>query len=99
VFELIQASDSGVLPAGALAMAFGVISIIIYLITIALGIGCFTAWSWVWPVGVIFTIIELVQGIVDLFLIGATVLIGIAIYGIIILYLFQPQVKKYFGRS
>jgi hypothetical protein len=85
--------------AGALGAAIGVLAIIIGLIELALGVGCFMAWPWVWPVGVIVTIIGLIIGIVNLFSVGAGALIGIVISAIILWYLFQPQVKKYFGAA
>jgi hypothetical protein len=85
--------------AGALGAALGVAFVIIGLIELALGVGCFMAWPWVWPVGVIVTVISLIIGIVNIFSAGWGALIGIVIAAIILWYLFQPQVKKYFGSS
>lgn len=84
---------------GVLGAALGVGFIIIGLLELALGVGCFMAWPWVWPVGVIVTIIGLLIGIANLFSAGWSALIGIVISAIILWYLFQPQVKKYFGRT
>ena len=58
-----------------------------------------TAWPWVWTVGVIFSAISIHIGIMNLFSQGAGALLGIIIAAIILYYLFQPQVKAYFGKT
>jgi len=89
--------------AGPLGAAFGLVFgfglVIIGLIFIILGIGCFKAWGWVWTIGVIITIIYLILGIIDLVQSGASALIGIIISIIILWYLFKDNVKKYFGKA
>ena len=72
---------------------------IIGLIFIILGIGCFKGWGWVWTIGVIITIIYLILGIIDLVQSGASALIGIIISIVILWYLFKDNVKKYFGKT
>jgi len=84
---------------GPLGVAFGTALVIIGLIQIVLGIGCFMAWPWVWTVGVILTVISLLMGIASLFTTGAGVLLTIIIAAIILYYLFQPHVKAYFGKA
>lgn len=84
---------------GGLGAAIGVIAFIIGVIDLLLGIGCFKAWSWVWIVGVIFSAISILIGIVSLLTTGFSALLGIIIAAIILYYLFQPQVKAYFGKS
>ena len=84
---------------GDLGAAIGIIVFIIGVIDLLLGIGCFKAWPWVWIVGVIFSAISILTGIGSLFTAGAGALLGIIIAAIILYYLFQPQVKAYFGKS
>lgn len=84
---------------GGLGAAIGVIAFIIGIIDLLLGIGCFKAWPWVWIVGVIFSAISVLIGIVSLFTTGLSALLGIIIAAIILYYLFQPQVKAYFGKT
>ena len=84
---------------GGLGAAIGVVAFIIGVIDLLLGIGCFKAWSWVWIVGVIFSAISVLIGIVSLFTTGLSALLGIIIAAIILYYLFQPQVKAYFGKT
>jgi len=84
---------------GVIGLALGFVLVIVGIIEIILGIGCFKAWGWVWIVGVIITVISLVMGIIDLFTSGMGALIGIIISAIILWYLFQANVKRYFGKS
>jgi hypothetical protein len=84
---------------GGLGAAVGVILVIIGLVFIALGIGCFKGWPWVWPVGVIFTIIGIIINLLSIIANPASAIIGIIIDIIILWYLFQPQVKAWFKVS
>ncbi len=84
---------------GSLGAAVGVILVIIGLVFIALGVGCFKGWPWVWPVGVIFTIIGIVINLLSILSNTASAIIGILIDIIILWYLFQPQVKAWFGAA
>jgi len=84
---------------GSLGAAIGVIFFIIGIVDLLLGVGCFMAWPWVWIVGVIFSAISVLIGIVSLFSNWASALVNIIIAGIILWYLFQPQVKAYFHHS
>jgi hypothetical protein len=82
---------------GGIGAAIGITLFVIGIIDLLLGIGCFKAWPWVWVVGVIITAISILIGIASLFTTGASALLGIVIAAIILYYLFQPQVKAYFG--
>ena len=84
---------------GAIGAIIGVILFIIGVIDILIGIGCFKAWGWVWIVGVIFMVINLLIGLVSLFSSPVTGLVTIIIAAIILWYLFQPNVKAYFGKT
>jgi hypothetical protein len=84
---------------GSLGAAVGVILVIIGLVFIALGVGCFKGWPWVWPVGVIFTIIGIVINLLSILSNTASAIIGILIDIIILWYLSQPQVKAWFGAA
>ena len=72
---------------------------IVGIIYILLGVGCFKAWPWVWIVGVILTALGLLFGLVTLVMGGYSAIVGIIIAAIILYYLFQPQVKAYFGKA
>jgi len=84
---------------GAIGLAIGFGFIVIGIIEIILGIGCFKAWSWVWTIGVLITIISLLMGLVSLVTSGTGAILGIIVSAVILYYLFQPHVKAYFGKS
>ncbi len=99
VVLLIAGSIMTVAGMGGLGTAIGVIFFIIGIVDLLLGVGCIQAWSWVWIVRVIFSAISILIGIVSLFTTGFGAVVGIIIAAIILYYLFQPQVKRYFGQS
>jgi len=84
---------------GIIGLGLGVVLLVIAIIEIVLGIGCFRQWGWVWTVGVIVTVISLLGGIIDLFRTGAGALVGIVISIVILWYLFREDVKNYFGKA
>jgi len=88
-----------VIGLGALGAIIGVILFIIGIIDILLGIGCFKGWGWVWTVGVIFMAINILIGLVTVFSSPVTGLVSIVIAVIVLWYLFQPNVKAYFGKT
>ena len=89
----------GSLVAGPIGFGVGVVFIIIGIVDLALGIGCFKAWPWVWTVGVIFSILSIIMGVYSLVTTGLAAVIGLIIPVIILYYLFQPKVKAYFGKA
>ncbi|MDD1719039.1 MAG: hypothetical protein LUQ25_03170 [Methanoregulaceae archaeon] len=88
-----------VIGLGAIGAALGVIFFVIGIIDILLGIGCFMGWGWVWTIGVIFMILNLIIGLISLFGSPVTGVITIIIAIIVLWYLFQPNVKAYFGKT
>lgn len=78
---------------------FGFIILCIAIVDLFLGIGCFRGWGWVWIVGILFMVINIVVGIMSLFSAPIYGVISIIIAAIILWYFFQPQVKAYFGRT
>lgn len=88
-----------VIGLGALGAAVGVILVIIGLIFLFLGVGCFKGWPWVWPVGVVLTIISLIINLLSIVASTGSAIVGIIISIIILWYLFQPQVKAWFKQT
>lgn len=68
-----------------------------------LGIGCFKGWGWVWTLAVIFAVLGIIMQIASLAMTGtagiASVIIGILINAVILWYLFQANVKQWFGKA
>jgi hypothetical protein len=84
---------------GAVGAAFGGAFVILGIVEIAIGIGCFKGWGWVWTVAVIIAIINLLTGIYALVTTGFSALLSLIITIIILYYLFQPNVKAFFGKA
>jgi len=95
----ILISTVGTLIAGLFGLVAGVVIVILGLIDIVFGIGCFMGWPWVWILCIILAVVHLLFGIAGLFTSGFSSLIGIIITGIILYYLFQPNVKAWFGQE
>lgn len=83
-----------------IGIEFGAIGGIISAIVIALGVASFVmAWgllqgkSWAWTSTLVLTIISLIFDLA-----GAN-LVGLIIEGVILYYLFRPNVKAFFGKS
>jgi hypothetical protein len=86
---------------GALAFVFGGAELIVGAVSLAFAIGAWSGRPWAWALGVIAALANIVLPIIWL-LIGASsilnVAISLAISGIILYYLNQPTVKRFFGR-
>ncbi len=83
-----------------IGIEFGTIGVTISVIVIALGVASFVmAWgllqgkSWAWTSTLVLTIISLIFDLA-----GAN-LVGLIIEGVILYYLFRPNVKAFFGKS
>jgi len=83
-----------------IGIEFGAIGGIISAIVIALGVASFVmAWgllqgkSWAWTFTLVLTIISLI------FDLAGVNLVGLIIEGVILYYLFRPNVKAFFGKS
>lgn len=84
---------------GIFGIAAGAVIVLFGLITLALGVGCFKGWAWIWTVGVLFTGINLVMAIISLLATGGVSLISLLLSVIILYYLFQPGVKTWFKKE
>ncbi len=95
---------AGGLLAGALFTAlFGLSGVVLGVLELILGFGFWTLKPWSWMLGIILSIAGIVIALLTILagrgggLIGAV--IPIVIYGVILYYLFTPEVKKAFGRA
>lgn len=93
----------GLMTAGGGAlMIIGLVSLVLSILYLAFAWGAWTLASWGWTLGVglaaasiLLTLFGFTQGTQEI--IGA--LISLAISGVILYYLFQPDVKAAFGRT
>jgi hypothetical protein len=86
---------------GALAFVFGGAELIVGAVALAFAIGAWSGRPWAWALGVIAALANVVLPIIWL-LVGASsilnVAISVVIAGLILYYLNQPAVKRFFGR-
>ncbi len=83
----------------SLGMATGVVFLIDALIMGAISYGFLKGWSIMWYLGLIFTIIGAVFNIFFIAMGSAPNLLSLVVQVIIILYLFKPNVKRFFLKS
>ena len=80
-------------------LAGGIGSIILGIASLVVAWGLLKGAGWAWIITLIITIISIIANIVSLAGGNTASIIGIIIEGIIIYYLYRPNVKSYFGRS
>ncbi|MCQ2079866.1 MAG: hypothetical protein MJZ38_07430 [archaeon] len=73
-----------------LAGAVGIVAIILGIIPFIIGYGMLKGWKIMWYLGVIFGILSIIVGVLDLNI------ISIVIQLIILYYLFRPKVRAFF---
>lgn len=84
---------------------FGIISIPLGIANLIVGIGLLKGKGWAWIGAVILSIISIIFNIVYIAILGGVeddsiggTIVGLTIDGIILWYLYRPNVKSYFGR-
>ena len=80
-------------------LAGGIGSIILGIASLVVAWGLLKGAGWAWIITLIITIISIIANIISLVGGNTASIIGIIIEGIIIYYLYRPNVKSYFGRS
>ncbi|MCX6693410.1 MAG: hypothetical protein NT074_02490 [Methanomicrobiales archaeon] len=89
---------------GPISTIFGIAATILGIISLVLGVGCFMGWGWVWTFAVIVSILNIIMSIGGWAISGFSgiveppLVIGVIIPAIILWYLFQENVKRYFGK-
>jgi hypothetical protein len=92
----------GLTALSVLSLAFlagGIGTIILGIASLVVAWGLLKGAGWAWIITLIITIISIIVNIVHLASGNTAQIIGIIINGIIIYYLYRPNVKAYFGRS
>lgn len=87
---------------GGIAFLGGLIILAYSLLSLALAYGFWTLKSWAWPLGVGVQALGIVQAVLQFLTQGTQIfslLVSLAIAGVILWYLFQPHVKAAFGRA
>jgi uncharacterized membrane protein (DUF2068 family) len=85
---------------GPLMVAGGFFAILSGILGLIAGYGLFTLKGWGWTLAMVFSVINVIHNVIGLFQ-GASIpgaIVGIVISGLILYYLFQPHVKRAFGK-
>ncbi|HEY9399061.1 MAG TPA: hypothetical protein VIP29_04095 [Nitrososphaeraceae archaeon] len=103
---LIFGGIAGVAVGGIIAEELGIAIIAASSVGLALGIaGLFIAWGlitgkgWAWIITIIITIIMAIVNIISIASGRYEHIFGLIINGVILYYMYRPQVKGYFGRT
>jgi hypothetical protein len=106
---LIGGGIGGIVAGGILSSEFGVVGGLIIAsssVALALGIaalviawGLITGKGWAWIITIIISIIMVIVNIIQLVNGRYEHIIGLIINGVILYYMYRPQVKAYFGRT
>ncbi len=83
---------------GPIGLIIGFIFIIVGIIDIIIAIGLFMAKGWAWLLAVIFAILNILASLIQA-VASIWAIIGVIIPIIILWYLFQPNVKAFFGKA
>ena len=81
------------------AIIAGSVAIVLGIVWFVLAWGLLTGKGWAWIITVILSIISIVFGIVGIASGGAPSIISLIINGVILYYMYRPNVKSYFGRG
>jgi hypothetical protein len=87
----------GVLGGGGIAI--GAVLIILGIISFIVAWGLLKGSGWAWTITIILSIISIIMGILSLVAGNFGSVVNIVIAGIIIYYLFRPNVKAFFGKT
>lgn len=87
--------------AGGAMMFYGVVLLALSIVQLAFGIAAMSLRSWSWVLGVIVSGVGVVLGIAQLFSVGITgsVVVSLAIYAIVLSYLYSHDVRAAFGHE
>jgi hypothetical protein len=84
---------------GSWGWILGIIYMLWGILELILGVGSFMGWPIVWMLGVALAILSVVQAIYAIFTSGWAYLVSALIAVVILYYLFQPDVKAWFGQD
>ncbi len=84
---------------GALVGVVGAIFLVFGLISFLLAYGLLKGRRWAWTVSLVFAILGLIFGILQMLGSPGSGVLQVVISGIIIYYLYRPNVKSFFGKG
>ena len=87
---------------GGLAFVAGIIILAYSVLSLVLAYGFWTLKPWAWPLGIGVQVLGIIQAVLQFMNNSSNVIslvISLAIAGVILWYLYQPHVKSAFGRA
>jgi len=93
---------AGEVSSGIMASLFGAVGVVSAVLYLAFGFGAWTLKPWAWLLGIIGAGLAIVTNLLSLITGNATfvaALISLIVPGIILWYLFRPEIKAVFGRA
>ena len=81
------------------ALEIGVFLVIIGIFSLLIGYELWTGKNWAWTIGVKFSILGIIGGIISLTTGNTGAIVGLMLQVSIIYYLTRPYVKAYFGKG
>ena len=93
---------AGEVSSGIMASLFGAVGVVSAVLYLAFGFGAWTLKPWAWLLGIIGAGLAIVTNLLSLITGNATIvtaLISLIVPGIILWYLFRPEIKAVFGRA
>jgi hypothetical protein len=93
---------AGEVSSGAMAGIFGAIGLVSALLYLAFGFGAWTLKPWAWMLGIIGAGVSIASNLLSLISGNASIVgavISLIIPGVILWYLFRPDIKAAFGRA
>ncbi len=89
----------GVGVISAIVIVLGVVALILGILYLVGGIGFFSGKGWAWTLGIIVTVIGIIQAIVQIAFGNYGSVLGLIIDVLILYYLTRAHVKAYFGKG
>jgi hypothetical protein len=89
----------GGMAVGAWGWILGIAFMLWGILELILGLGSFMGWPIVWTLSLILAILSVIQALYAIFTQGWTYIISALIAVVIIYYLFQPDVRSWFGQE
>ncbi len=85
--------------AGALVGALGLMMLVFGIVSFLLAYGLWNGRRWAWTWTLVFAVIGLIFGVLQMLGSPGSGIVQVIISGIIIYYLYRPYVKTYFGKT
>ena len=98
----VGAAVSATSGLGGLALLAGIIVLAYSVLSLVLAYGFWTLKPWAWPLGIGVQVLGIIQAVLQFMNNSSNVIslvISLAIAGVILWYLYQPHVKAAFGRA